>query len=82
MMDRLKRFLNASAEVFAMLLVLAGGIAYIAMTGLTLTFVINELRLDTYIGIGTGVEIVMLIFLLVWVPALALRATRSSSKRR
>ncbi len=66
-------------EVVAALTVFLALVAYVGMTAITLTFVINDLRLDTYVSLSTGVEIVMLIFLLVWAPILALR---SFSQRR
>jgi len=79
MFEKVKRFLSGCLEVVAALIVFLAMIAYLGLTAITLTFVINDLRLDTYVSLGTGVEIVMLIFLLVWAPILVLR---SFSQRR
>ena len=74
MLKKVKKFLSGCLEVIAALTVFLALVAYVGMTAITLTFVINDLRLDTYVSLGTGVEIVMLIFLLVWAPVLALRS--------
>ena len=74
MLKKVKKFLSGCLEVVAALTVFLAMVAYIGMTAITLTFVINDLRLDTYVSLGTGVEIVMLIFLLVWAPILVLRS--------
>ena len=79
MLEKVKRFLSGCLEVVAGVTVFLAMIAYLGLTAITLTFVINDLRLDTYVSLGTGVEIVMLIFLLVWAPILVLR---SFSQRR
>jgi hypothetical protein len=50
-------------------------IAYLGLTGTMATIVTNELRLDTYLSTSTGVQMVLLFFLLVWAPLLAFRAT-------
>ena len=74
MLEKVKRFLSGCLEVVAALFVFLAMMTYLGLTAITLTFVINDLRLDTYMSLGTGVEIVMLIFLLVWAPILALRS--------
>jgi VIT1/CCC1 family predicted Fe2+/Mn2+ transporter len=62
-------------EVLAALVVFLAMIAYLGLTGTMVAIVTNELRLDTYLSISTGVEMVLLFFLLVWAPLLAFRAT-------
>jgi len=74
MLEKVKRFLSGCLEVVAALFVFLVMTAYLGLTAITLTFVINDLRLDTYVSLGTGVEIVMLIILLVWAPLFALRS--------
>jgi hypothetical protein len=76
MFEKVKRFLSGCLEVVAALFVFLAMMAYIGLTAITLTFVINDLRLDTYMSLGTGVEIVMLIALLVWAPIFALCSFR------
>ncbi len=74
MLEKVKRFLSGCLEVVAALFVFLVMTAYLGLTAITLTFVINDLRLDTYVSLGTGVEIVMLIVLLVWAPIFVLRS--------
>jgi hypothetical protein len=73
MFEKIKRFLAGCVEVVAALFVFVAMIAYIGMTGIMTTSVLNELRLDTYLSYRTGGEIVLLLFLLVWAPILILR---------
>ena len=76
MFEKIKRFLSGCVEVVAALFVFVAMVAYIGMTGIMTTSVLNELRLDTYLSYRTGGEIVLLIFLLVWAPIVILRSTR------
>jgi len=50
-----------------------GVIAYVLYTGVVATLVLNDLRVDTYVEYGTGAQIVLLVFLIVWVPFWAAR---------
>jgi len=74
MFERIKKILQGCMEVLAALVVFLAMVAYVGLTGTMVSIVTNELRLDTYLGISTGVEIVLLFFLLVWGPILAFRA--------
>ena len=42
--------------------------AYFVINSVIMSTVINDLRLDTYVGYDTGFSVVLLIFLLGWVP--------------
>ena len=75
MFERIKKILHGCMEVLAALVVFLAMIAYLGLTGTMVAIVTNELRLDTYLSISTGVEMVLLFFLLVWAPLLAFRAT-------
>jgi hypothetical protein len=75
MFERIKKILHGCMEILAALVVFLAMVAYIGLTGTMATIVSNDLRLDTYLGISTGVEIVLLYILLVWAPLLAFRAT-------
>jgi hypothetical protein len=75
MFERIKKILHGCMEVLAALVVFLAMIAYLGLTGTMAAIVTNELRLDTYLSISTGVEMVLLFFLLVWAPLLAFRAT-------
>ena len=74
MFERIKKILHGCMEVLAALVVFLAVVAYVGLTGTMVSIVTNELRLDTYLSISTGVEIVLLFFLLVWAPILAFRA--------
>ena len=75
MFERIKKILHGCMEVLAALVVFLAMVAYLGLTGTMVAIVTNELRLDTYLSISTGVEMVLLFFLLVWAPLLAFRAT-------
>jgi|3_EtaG_2_1085321.scaffolds.fasta_scaffold20068_4 hypothetical protein len=75
MFERIKKILHGCMEVLAALVVFLAMIAYLGLTGTMATIVTNELRLDTYLSTSTGVQMVLLFFLLVWAPLLAFRAT-------
>jgi len=75
MFERIKKILHGCMEVLAALVVFLAMIAYLGLTGTMVAIVTNELRLDTYLSISTGVEMVLLFFLLVWAPLLAFRAS-------
>ena len=61
--------------VLAMILVGACG-AYVIISSLIMTRVINDLRLDTYVTFDTGMGIVMLVLLLGWGPLWINRSLR------
>ena len=46
---------------------------YIGSSGLLITNVVNTLRVDSYIGIVTGLEISLLTFMLIWAPLVLLK---------
>ena len=74
MRRRIKDLLLHSVEVIATLTVLVLVVILGLAQGLVLTNVINTMRLDTYITSAVGVEIVFLLFSLVWVPIWCLLA--------
>jgi hypothetical protein len=75
MFERIKKILHGCMEVLAALVVFLAMIAYLGLTGTMVAMVTNELRLDTYLSVSAGVEMVLLFFLLVWAPLLAFRAS-------
>jgi len=75
MFERIKKILHGCMEVLAALVVFLAMVAYLGLTGTMVAVVTNELRLDTYLSVSTGVEIVLLFVLLVWAPLLAFRAS-------
>jgi len=76
MYERMKAFLYHCVNVvLAMILVGASG-AYVIISSLIMTRIINDLRLDTYVTFDTGMGIVMLILLLGWGPLWINRSLR------
>jgi len=76
MYERMKAFLyHCINMVLAMILVGACG-AYVIISSLIMTRVINDLRLDTYVTFDTGMGIVMLVLLLGWGPLWINRSLR------
>jgi hypothetical protein len=79
MYNRMKVFLHHCINiVVAMVLVGACG-AYVLISSMIMTRVINDLRLDTYVNFDTGMGVVMLILLLGWGPVWL---SRSLERRR
>ena len=74
MFERIKKILGGALGIVAGLVVFGAGVAYIGLGGILSATVINEIRLDTYIDYSTGIEMVVLFFLLVWVPILLVRS--------
>ena len=68
MYDRMKRFLLRCIDVLMLMLLVAASGAYLVITSVIMTSVVNDLRLDTYITYETGFGIIMLVFLLGWAP--------------
>ena len=76
MYERVKAFLyHCINVVLAMVLIGACG-AYVLISSLIMTRVINDLRLDTYVNFDTGMGIVMLVLLLGWGPVWINRSLR------
>ena len=80
MWDRLKKGMHHFMNV-VLALVLAGACgAYVLINSVIMASVINDLRLDTYVNIETGFEVVMLILMLGWVPAWLMRSATDRSR--
>ncbi len=73
MWDKFKIIMNKCLDVVAAVFLVIVVVGYVICTGITMTFVVNDLRLDTYIDFSTGMEMVLLFYLLVWAPILAYR---------
>ena len=69
MLDRLKSLLEHMINVLAVVVLFVCTMAYVWVTGVLTTAVVNAWRLDAYVGLDTGMGIVFLIILLGWVPA-------------
>jgi amino acid permease len=68
MYERMKSFLHHCINVVVAMVLISVCSAYVLITGLIMTRVINDLRLDTYVSFDTGFGLVMLILLLGWGP--------------
>ena len=77
MWNKVKGFLIRGINMLTGVFLALGIIAYGLYTGVVATLVLNDLRLDTYVDYGTGAQLVLLVFLLVWVPYWAIRKITS-----
>ena len=80
MYDRLKNFLSHFINLVVVLVLLATAGVYVLATSIIMTHVINDLRLDTYIELDTGCEVVLLILLLGWGPPWLMRRFRPTAR--
>ncbi len=69
MYDRMKRLLYSMLNVLASALILMVVTIYATINGFLITTIMNDLRLDTYLGLDTGLAITLAIVMMVYVPA-------------
>jgi len=61
----------------ALILMVAG--IYATINGFLITTIMNDLRLDTYLGLDTGLAITLAVVMMVYVPAyFILRITQNN----
>ena len=68
MYERMKVFLHHCINVVVAVILVATLGAYVVINSVIMTRVINDLRLDSYIGLDTGLGVIILILLLGWGP--------------
>ena len=68
MYDRMKSFLIRMLNVVVSLLLFGLAAVYALIGGFLTTTVINDLRLDAYIGVETGISMVLLLIMLGYIP--------------
>ena len=68
MYDRMKSFLLKVLNVVVSLLIFAVAGIYAAIAGILTTVVVNDFRLDAYIGFETGIAMVLLLVMLGYIP--------------
>ena len=68
MYDRMKSFLLRILNLVVSLLIVAVAGIYAAIGGILTTVVVNDFRLDAYIGFETGISIVLLLIMLGYIP--------------
>tara|TARA_R100000995_G_C3468800_1_gene117168 strand:- start:362 stop:586 length:225 start_codon:yes stop_codon:yes gene_type:complete len=64
----MKSFLLKMLNVVVSLLIFTVAGIYAAIGGILTTVVVNDFRLDAYIGFETGVSIVLLLIMLGYIP--------------
>ena len=79
MYERMKLFLHHCINVVVAVMLVAALGSYVIINSVIMTRVINDLQLDSYVGIDTGFGVVMLILLLGWGPVWL---SRSLERRR
>ena len=57
MYERMKDFLHHCINVVLAIILLGACCAYVLINSVIMTRVINDLQLDTYVGIDTGIEV-------------------------
>tara|TARA_B100001123_G_C14327906_1_gene637881 strand:+ start:22 stop:261 length:240 start_codon:yes stop_codon:yes gene_type:complete len=78
MYEKIKAFLHQCINVVLAIILLGACCAYVLINSVIMTRVINDLRLDTYISVDTGMGVVILVLLLGWGPVWL---SRSLSRR-
>ena len=76
MWNRGREIINHCMNAVLFVLLLGVCILYVGVNSLIMTAVINNLRMDTYVGVETGMGIVTLLMLLGWGPWLFTRHWR------
>jgi|TARA_R110000824_G_scaffold266274_2_gene455269 hypothetical protein len=77
MWNKIKGFLIRGINMLTGVIMALLLVAYGLYAGVVMTLVLNDLRLDTYVGYSTGAQLVLLVFLLVWVPYWGVRKLTS-----
>jgi|1_EtaG_2_1085319.scaffolds.fasta_scaffold03833_5 hypothetical protein len=77
MWDKVKELLIKGINMLTGVFLGLGIIAYVLYAGVVTTLVLNDLRLDTYVAYSTGAQLVLLVFLLVWIPYWGVRKITS-----
>jgi len=74
MYERMKAFLHHCLNVVVAVILVGACSAYVLINSVIMTRVVNDLQLDTYVGLDTGLGIVMLVLLLGWGPIWLMRS--------
>jgi high-affinity Fe2+/Pb2+ permease len=64
----MKRLLLSGVHLVVTGLLAVTGMLYGCISGVMLTRVINDFRLDTYLGVETGLSIILLLVMVVYIP--------------
>ena len=77
MWNKAKKILSQFLNVLLAIFLLLGCISYLGINTILATGVINDLRLDTYVGLETGFSMVLLVLLLGWAPVWLMRSMKN-----
>jgi hypothetical protein len=76
MWNRAKQLLHQFLNILLATILVLACISYLGINSILFTEVINDLRLDTYVGLDTGFGITLLVLLLGWGPVWLMRSFR------
>ena len=76
MWNRAKKLLHQFLNILLAAILVLACISYVGINSILFTEVINDLRLDTYVGLDTGFGITLLVLLLGWGPVWLMRSFR------
>ncbi len=71
MYERMKSLLMTGLHLVAAVLITVVIGIYAGINAMMITRVLNDWRLDTYMGVDTGLHILLLLVMLVYIPAWA-----------
>jgi len=74
MYERMRAFLHHCINVVVAIILVGALGSYVIINSVIMTRVINDLQLDSYVGVDTGFGVVMLILLLGWGPVWLMRS--------
>jgi len=74
MWNKARALLQHGLNLLLAIILLLACASYVAINSILATEVINDLRLDTYVTVDTGLGIVMLVLLLGWGPVWLMRS--------
>ena len=76
MWNRAKKVLHQFLNILLATILVLACISYVGINSILFTEVINDLRLDTYVGLDTGFGLTLLVLLLGWGPVWLMRSFR------
>ena len=80
MYERVKAFVYHCINVVVAIFLVGVLGTYVIINSIIMTNVINNLQLDTYVSLDTGLGVVMLILLLGWAPVWLMRSMRPTAR--
>ena len=78
MWNKIKKLLQHGLNVVVAIILVLACFSYVGINSVLFTEVINDLRLDTYVGLDTGFGITLLVLLLGWGPVWLMRSFQNN----